>query len=117
MEGVIIMFKNKKETNFVNTINDLINVNQNRGNGNYSLICDLKKELEKVREEFKKEIEEKTNIKVIYVYEPWLQSKKYINYPITKLLSKLLKTLGYEMKYNYKTEEELFELTKIKKPK
>lgn len=62
----------------------------------------------------RKEIEEKTNMQIIYVYEPFLCTERYINYPIKKLLSKLLKMLGYELKYNYKTEEELFELKKVK---
>jgi len=109
------IFNNKKETKYVNTINNLIDMSKNMIESNRKMINSLKNELEKVREELKKEIEDKTNMQINYVYEPFLCSQRYVNYPIKKLLFKLLKMLGYELKYNYKTEEELFELKKIKK--
>lgn len=115
MEGVRKIFNNKTEKTFVNTINNLIDSNKNRSENNRKLISSLKDDLEKVREKLKLEIEDKTNMQINYVYEPFLCSQRYVNYPIKKLLFKLLKMLGYELKYNYRTEEELFELKKIKK--
>ena len=109
------IFNNKREATYVNTINNLIESNKNKSEGNRKLINSLKDDSEKTVVMIKREIEDKTNMQINYVYEPYLCSQKYINYPIKKLLSKLLKMLGYELKYNYKTEEELFELKKVKK--
>jgi len=108
------IFNNKREKTFVNTINALIDWNKRMTESNRKEIDSLRCSLEKTEKVLKKEIEEKTNIKVVYTYEPFLCSQRYINYPITKLLSKILKIMGYELKYNYRTEEELFELKKKK---
>ena len=109
------IFNNKREATYVNTINNLIESNKNKSEGNRKLINSLKDDLEKTVVMIKREIEDKTNMQINYVYEPYLCSQKYINYPIKKLLLKLLKMLGLKLKYNYKTEEELFELKKVKK--
>lgn len=109
------IFNNKKETTYVNTINNLIDMNKNCIESNRKLINSLRDDLEKTVVMLRKEIEDKTNMQIDYVYEPFLCNQRYINYPIKKLLLKLLKMLGLELKYNYKTEEELFELKKLKK--
>ena len=100
------MFTNKTKRTYTATINMLIDENKVRGENNERNINDLYKEINRLREELKKEIRDRTNMEIVY-------GVHYVEYPLKSLMNKLLKTLGYEIEYNYKPRDEFFKLKKV----